>query len=163
LHSIEGENGSLWRWFRARRLMQIDGSAKPAGLAEAQRLTNEVESRRPAWPDAYLLRGLLDERLGNASAAMDAYRKSLKLGERRVAASERLIALLYQSNQFAEASQILSQYQQSSDRSEGMSSLAIAVSLRQQEVDRAIGLAKSWVQKHPNDSTGYLRLGQTLF
>lgn len=161
LQTLEGENGTLWRWFRARRLLQLDIQTHSGSVAEVQRLVNELESRRPAWRETYILRAELAQHLGHPAEAIAAYQKAIALGDRRTATLEHLATQLYESGQINEASQLISQASDAADNSATLSSLAIAISLRERNIERATELANDWVRRHPDDSAGYLRLGQT--
>ncbi len=160
IHLLEGDQGSIWRYYRARRLLLTTGTNAKQAIAEAQQLAEELKSQRPSWPETYLLQGLLAEQKRKLTEAVDAYRQAISLGDRHASVYERMIGLLYQTQQFDEASKLLSQLQPTANSSTALSSLAVALSLRQDDVDRAVGLAKNWVQCRPDDPIAQIWLGQ---
>ena len=161
LKEIEGDDGVQWRDYRARRLLAVTGPDAPAALAEVNRLAIYEQSHRPAWSAVQLLNGMLAERQGAAADAISDYQQAIALGERRLAVYERLITLLYQQERFHEAWKTLSQFQHFLGQSQDLLSLAISVSLRQDAVQQAVGLATSAVEQRPGDSIAWIWLGQT--
>ena len=161
LHKLEGDEGSWWRYVRARRLLESAPKAPNSGLAEVESLTSELESRRPSWSQGHRLRGMLAERQGYSKQALEAYRQALALGDRRLQIYEHLVALLYSMQKFDEAGQVLAELQQRTDDSEALSGLAIAVALKTSEVERAVDLANDLVKRRPNDPVAQIWLGQT--
>ncbi len=161
LLQLEGDDGSVWRYVRARRLLDAPAASRAALLAEAEYLATELQSRRPSWPDTYLLLGLLAEQQGRSVQAVAAYRRALALGDRRLQVSERLVALLSRTQQFDQAWQVLNDVQQRSGGSDVLSGLAIALSLKTSEIDRALELASDLVKRRPNDPLAQIWLGQS--
>ncbi|HEY2882331.1 MAG TPA: tetratricopeptide repeat protein, partial [Pirellulales bacterium] len=160
LHEREGEEGTTWRVFRAQRLLSAAGSPSNETIEEATRLIAEVEAKRPYSSQTYLLRGMLAERQGSVPEAIASYRKAIASGDQRLPVYQRLITLLYQDRQMEEADKLLSQLKEQASSSDELSSMAVAISLRRDEIDRGIGLAKEWVERKPDDPMGYIWLGQ---
>jgi len=129
LRSIEGADApsSLWRFFRAMRLLlpmsSADGATKPiAGggdgsskqdLAEAVALQEYLRRARPTWPATYILKGRIAEQVDRLDEAADAYRRAVDLGSTSIAVFERLVTLLYYNNNWEEISRYLDRLQDS--------------------------------------------------
>jgi predicted Zn-dependent protease len=88
LWNAEGPDGSLWRFVRARRLLESVEANDDPRFAEAGRLQHEISRIRPSWPLGYLLGGMLLERRGMLNEAADAYQAAASLGCRRPAVDE---------------------------------------------------------------------------
>lgn len=158
IRDLEGPEGTIWRARRALRLLrQFSPSNDKQALAEAQRLAAELRSRRPAWPETYLVEGELAERQGNVVAALSAYRQAIGLGDRRLALVEKVVGLLYRTGQYDDARQ---QLQHLSGDSDGLSSMAVALSLQKADTARAVELANEWTKRHPDDANAFVWLGQ---
>jgi cellulose synthase operon protein C len=157
LRELEGEDGTWWRLVRARRLLEVK---EQSNLTEIERLTTELESTRPSWSEVHCLRGLLAERQGNSNEAAEAFRRALASGNRRISDYERLISILFRTQQFDAAGKVLAEIQQQTSDSDLLSSLAVAVSLKQSDADRALGLAKDWARRSPKDPLPQIWLGQ---
>ena len=162
LRDIEGENGLFWRYFQVRRLLAEAAGPDDPKLVEASKLQNFVQLQRPAWPQAYLLKGLLAEARGNFDQAADAYREAIRLGERNPVAFRRLISLLLQTNQADEADRYLSLMQYRTATTETFSTLESIVAARRGQTDRALESARLGARQRPDDPLAKLWLGQIL-
>jgi len=108
IKDLEGPEGTIWRAQRVLRLLrQFSPSNDKQALAESQRLAADLRSRRPAWPETYLVEGELAERQGNLVEALSAYRQAIALGDRRLALVEKVVGLLYRTGQYDDAWQQL--------------------------------------------------------
>ena len=163
LRKLEGENGIFWRYFQARRLLSEATGPDDPKLAEASKLQDFIQTQRPAWPQAYLLKGQLAEMQGNFDQATDAYRESIRLGERQPQAFRRLISLLLQANQADEADRYLTLMQDAGTASDNTASLESHVAARRGQTDRALESAQREVKQRPKDPLAKLWLGQLLF
>ena len=61
LKRIEGEQGTLWRFAAASRLIYRGRRGKPEELDEARQLLDAVAARRPGWPNVLVARADLEE------------------------------------------------------------------------------------------------------
>jgi exosortase len=157
---LEGTDGAYWRYFKARRLVAQADASPDDPFAEATRLQEEIRRQRPNWPPAYVLSGLIFERRGNPSQAIDAYESAVRLGERGVAVYERLITLLYQARSYPKADQYLLQLEDQIADSETLSSLEISLAASQRQFSRALAGARRAVDRKPDDPMAWLNLGQ---
>jgi tetratricopeptide (TPR) repeat protein len=73
---------------------------------------------------------------------------------------QRLAGILYQTGQLDEAGKLLAQLPRRLSEANEMSSMAMAVSLKRDDFDRAIVMAKRWIERKPRDPIAYLWLGQ---
>ncbi len=162
LRKLEGENGPFWRYFQALRLLAEATGPDDSKLAEASKLQDFIQTQRPAWPQAYYLKGLLAEARGNFDQATDAYRESIRLGERNPQAFQRLIMLLLQTNQAGEADHYLSLMQDLAPSNAGEASLESRVAVRRGQTERALESARRGVEQSPKDPQAKLWLGQLL-
>src|SRR6185295_11413163 len=87
-------------------------------------------------------------------------RQCQALGNRELVVYQRLAGLLYQTGQLDEAGKLLAQLPRRLSDADEMSSLAMAVSIKRDDFDRAIGMSKTWIARKPNDPIAYLWLGQ---
>ena len=107
LRKLEGPDGLSCQYYEARRLLAQANGPEDANLTRASELQTHIQNRRPAWPKAYLLSGLLRENRGKFEQAVEAYQEAIRLGEQQSMAYERLISLLTQLDRLAEADRYL--------------------------------------------------------
>ncbi len=162
LHEQEGDDGSLWRYFRAQRLIAAAKNTEDPGNKEAQRLTTEILAKRPSWAAGYVLQGHIAQRLGDRPAAIDAYKKAIERGARQSFVFEQLTALLYAANRMAEANEYLKRLGSSVEQSSQLAGLAIPIQLRQGNLERAIEIAQQNLKSHAGEPAAHLWLGQTF-
>jgi tetratricopeptide (TPR) repeat protein len=93
LLKIEGRDGTLWRYARARRLLETAENIADLRFAEASRLQLEIGRTRPSWARGYLLAAVLLERRDLPEEAADACRDAIRLGWRQPTVYEALTAL----------------------------------------------------------------------
>ena len=112
LKAIEKETGVLWRHYRAGRLLATESELTPQQQEELKDLTAAVITQRPNWAAAHAQQAEAFARLDQVDDAIEAFRRSIQLGERRVAVFEQLIGLLNDQQQYEEAEQYLRQVAQ---------------------------------------------------
>lgn len=162
LAKIEGRDGTWWRYLRARRLALQAEHPTDSRLGQAMNLQTEIQSARPSWPQAYELKGLIANRRDNLGEALDAYRTAIDLGDRRVSVFRSVITLLYRENRFAEAARYLERLQQMGTNTQDLGAMAVALSVRQGEMERAVELANDAVRERPDDPAAHSWLGSVL-
>ena len=108
-----------------------------------------VQSQRPAWSRAYLLKGLLLDFRGNVDQAADAYREAIRLGERQPLVFQRLILRLLQTNQTEEADRYLAIMQDRVSTSAQVSLHGDRVAAGRGQIDRALESARRGVEQNP--------------
>ncbi len=163
LQALAGVEAADWQFYRARRLLlQAEGPQDPR-LTEVERLQSEIHKQRPTWSGGPLLRGLLAQRRGNPEQAAQAYEESIRLGERRLAAFQRLVLLLYRLQRFRDADRYLGLFR---DRwaaiSSELSATELSLTGRAGEMDRALDSARRAAEGHPKDSMAQVWLGELL-
>jgi tetratricopeptide (TPR) repeat protein len=181
LEAREGADGTTWRYYRAQRLMQrankLDKSDH-AGAAklyqQATELQEKIESLRPAWAPGFLLKARLAEvrpitgtsgsrvPAHDDATAIDAYKQAIRLGARGIPVYEALVQLLFRQNRMAEADGYLDQLRDIAPLPDEMSTIAMAIDVRQGNLDRAITLAREQAASQPDDAMRHLRLGMLL-
>lgn len=169
IQEIEGRDGSLWRFYRAQRLLRETATETARARAEkllnqATNLADEVQRRRPNWALAYVLRARIHQSSlrPDSNAAIKAYFQALRLGENRLRIYEELVALLYQENRIVEAAAQLERLQAAGSMTPVLTNIAMFVDARQGNLTRAIETARRDVERRPNDAMAHLRLGQLL-
>jgi len=161
LEELEGPNGTTWRYFRAQRLLFSAKSTKDPVFEEAAELAAEVVAQRPTWNRAQTLAAMVADQQGEADRAIEGYERAIRLGERRLVAYERVVALLMQQGRKADADKYLSQLGNYIDASPRLSNLAF-LSASQDKPDKAIELARRRVTQKPGDPQARLMLATAL-
>lgn len=162
LQKIEGDEGTLWRAYRAQRLLVQTIELDDPLLREAERLVREIASLRPSWPRRYVLQGVLARKQNQLDEAIAAYQQAIRLGNHNIGLSEELIDLLVEQRRFTEADREFQRVRQAVARSSRLSTVAIPIFVRRGESDEALRLAEDWVKREPHDAPSYMRLGQTI-
>ena len=180
IRRIEGEDGALWRYGRARLLIRRAHPPKPSAsgestplpegalrlLVEASRLLDQAAEHRPSWPRIAMAKAEIDDLRGNPESALDQYLRAIDLGDRNVGTIGRAVAILYKRGRFTQADQVLHKLQEGQERmplSPDLQHLAVDVSMRVHNYERALSLALKTI---PEDSTKYadqIWLGQILW
>jgi cellulose synthase operon protein C len=162
LHTLEGERGSLWRYYRGRRLVAeaVDGSS-PA-VAEVAQLQDKLEGLRPSWASTYVLKARFAQQQGRMEDAADAYQRAVELGENHIVVLQQLVGLLYRQNRFVDADRLLQRLGRNVAGSQNLSAIALSVSVKRGEIDRTLRLALEGVQQHPDDPMAHVWLGMVL-
>lgn len=162
IRSLEGEEGTLWRYGEAALLVRRARAGDRGGLDKARRYLVELASRRPAWPAVPLLEAEVAELEGNTERATDHYRRALSLGERQPEVIQRLVRLLYQQHLYVEAGEVLGKLRGEAPLLGNLGRLAAEVAWRQQDRERALNLARKAVADS-RDYRDHLWLGQFLW
>jgi predicted Zn-dependent protease len=162
LQDIEGKEGTLWRYYRARRLLSQSKSTKDATFAQAVQLQAELESRRPNWAPRHSLKGRIAMAEGNVDDAIAAFQEAIKLGESRIVIYEQLIDLLYRNQQLKEAQEYLALLRDYTPSSSRLTGIEMSIAAQQGEKKRAVELAEKAVAARPDDTMARIRLGNTL-
>lgn len=162
LRKVEGDDGTLWRELRVRRLLAQTLETDDARFREAERTTHEIAALRPNWQRRWVLQGILARRMNQPDEAIAAYQQAIRLGNRSIGLSEELIDLLNEQHRFTEADREFERVRQAVARSSRLSTAAIPIYVRRGESDEALRLAEDWVRRQPDDASNYIRLGRTL-
>jgi exosortase len=162
LKKIEGNDGTLWRAYRARRLLVESSELDDPQFREAERLVREIATLRPTWQRRYVLQGVLARRQNQLDEAIAAYQQAIRLGNRNIGLSEELIDMLVEQRRFTEADREFQRVRQAVARSSRLSTVAIPLYVRRGESEEALRLAEDWVKREPNEASSFMRLGQTI-
>ncbi|MBI3864317.1 MAG: tetratricopeptide repeat protein [Planctomycetia bacterium] len=161
LEVVEGPSGTLWRYFRAIRL--LDAATSNAGaVQEANRLLSEIDSTRPSWPLSNVLRGMLAERLSRLEKAVESYELAWRSGARNLTAQQRLVAALYRQNRFADAVSYIQRMGPVAASSDKVASQAVPTNLHAGRTGDALRIARAAAELRPADSVAQLWYAQCL-
>jgi tetratricopeptide (TPR) repeat protein len=142
IEEIEGR-GALWHYGRAVELVLTSSSPTDNRLEEARGLLMQAAAMRPAWSRIPLLLAEISERQKDPERALHHYQRAFDLGEDNPRAIRRLLQLLYERQRYAEADRVLRRLEELRAPFTGeLVRLASEISLRLQEFDRALELAR---------------------
>ncbi|HEV3443580.1 MAG TPA: tetratricopeptide repeat protein [Gemmataceae bacterium] len=158
IKDIEGEQGTLWRYGEAARLV---ARADARELGQARALLAEVRARRPNWSQIPGLEAEICERQGNLDDALENYRRAVTLGDTRPALLKRLVELCYERGQFTEGAGMVRRA--GAQTPLAVQQLAVELSLQKQDMPRALAMARAAVDKAPQDYQNHLLLGLSLW
>lgn len=163
--TILGEMGSVGEplriYVRVRRLL----TAAPGQEAQLHELRSEqakLIALRPTWPEAFTLRGMIEERLGNHEVAIASFEQALQLGEKRISVFEQLIAILDRSNRLADSERYLARLESQTPLSQRLTELASVQHIRFDQPQQAINIARLGVANRPKDPLARIWLGRLL-
>jgi tetratricopeptide (TPR) repeat protein len=159
IREIEGEDGTLWRYGEAARLIRRAESGDRTNLEQARAWLSEVAARRPAWSVVPLLEAEIADLERNTDKAVAGYQRAFTLGERGLGLVERLATLLVQLGRYDEADEVLERRQEEGPLTGASGRLAAEVALHRQDRRRAVTLAQKAVAGS-QDYRDYLWLGQ---
>jgi len=166
IRTIEGENGALWRYARARMLLRQAAEKDPKAIPESvlnetASLLSQALERRPNWAQAVRTQAELDDFKRDPSAALKNYLRAIDLGDRSPQAVHRAVQLLVDAQQFEQANVLLSKLD-SSAQTDDTRRLAADVALQTKDYRRAVELARKSVPADDRDYRRFVWLGQTL-
>jgi tetratricopeptide (TPR) repeat protein len=162
IRGAEGEDGALWRYGEATRLILQARHGDRTALAEAHRRSTEVAERRPTWSRVPLLQAALADLEGNPDRALEEYLLATQRGERGPEVLRRVLGLLYERRRYAEANQVLRDLRDQVHLEGTLARLGTAVALATQDADQALALARQAVPADSREGRDYLWLGQVL-
>ena len=164
IRAIEGEGGVFWRFGEAilltRQFRASPGDHRP--LAEARRLLNYIAGRRPTWSRVLIAQAEIDELDGDPEGAIQDYlRAVLELGERSPQAIRQAVQLLYDRNRYTQAALVFQKLREDRTPISGeLLQLDAEISMRTQDVGRALELAEKTASERSDDYRELLWLGQ---
>jgi tetratricopeptide (TPR) repeat protein len=159
LRAIEGDEGVLWRYCTARRLLETVKPGQKGPLAEARALLKETAARRPGWARVPLCEALLHERAGEMDAALARYQQAIQLGEQRPAVIRRVVQLLYERRRYHDADQLVQKLQEQSPLLGDLDRLAAVLAFERHDYDRALTLVQKSRLADSRDYRDHLWLG----
>jgi tetratricopeptide (TPR) repeat protein len=169
IRAIEGDDGTLWRYCQACRIILAQRLASRSGkvdrnqLTEARGLLANVIAQRPKWGRVALREAELAELEGNAQGAIDSYQRALSLGERDPLAFRPVIYLLYQRGKYTDAETILATLQeQTPNLPDDLRQLRISILGQLGKAEAAVDLAAKPIQAGSKNPADYYWYAQAL-
>ena len=163
LQDVEGSTGSLWRFHRARRLLETAATADDPRFEDVLRISQTLQKIRPRWSKTSLLRGDIALRAGQIEVAIAAFQQAWNLGDRSALLADRLIELLTGQGRLSEARSYVLQVRGALALSSRLFDRAMPHYVEAIQQARALTLAEAWVERQPNDAAAHLRLGRVLW
>ena len=158
LKRLEGEDGIQWRYYGCLRLVAQATDTKDRRFIEAARLRAEIHAMRPGMALSAILAGVMAEREGKNTIAIESYRRAVDLGYQRGDVLEPLVKLLLQQNRGAEAEQYAAMMQSSVSDMQWTWSGANSHST----LNVRIAQLRQAIEDQPNSAAPRLALGQSL-
>ncbi len=162
LRRIEGDDGTLWRFGQACRLIRQAKAGDKAALAQAVPLVTRVAARRPGWARVALAQAEIHELGGKPELALRSYRQAIDAGERNPEVIRRAVELLHQRGQLAEVEQMLQKLQAHGTLLTDLGRVEAELALHRQDTARALLLARKAVSADSKDHRDLIWLGQVL-
>jgi exosortase len=162
LNTIEGNDGTLWRAYRAQRMLAATQSVDDKGFQEAAALIKAIGELRPHWSKAHFLQGEIAYRTNRADTAAAEYERAWELGGRGVLLADRLIDSLTQQGRLADAGRYVAQLHDYLMVSQGLFDRAIPYLAQGSDRQEMVHTAQQWALQRPNDPEAHLRLGRVL-
>ncbi len=164
IQAIEGSQGTLARYGAALRLIWQARQNRPELLDEARRLLDQVAAQRPSWPAVLLAKAEIEKMKGNTDQAIANYRSAMDLGDRSARTVRPLVQLLYQSQRYGEADQVMELMRQQHQQalSPDLQRLWAEINWRNHNPARAMQLINEAVTPESNNYQDHLWLGQVL-
>lgn len=153
LQDIEKDDGVMWRYARARTLIEQARKGDKSGLPEARNQLAAITAKRPDWSRVALCEGLIDDMSGQTDRAIADYQRAIKLGAADAFVLTRTAELLYFQGRYAEANALFTKIPVSA-LPEAVRQAAADSALQAGDSREALNLAQLAV---PADSTDYRR------
>lgn len=163
IKQVEGEQGTLWKFFEARKLLQtIDAKSTNDQLRAVRQLQRDIEVARPWWPGGGMLRGLIAEHQKLNGDAIDAYVALIHSGFHRPEVYEHLVRLLYQEQRYSEAVYFLRYLNRNEASHTALTEIGVSAASSTGQWDVAVQLAKQAMDQSPDDILKHIWYAQTL-
>jgi cellulose synthase operon protein C len=167
LERIKGITGKDWCWLYGQAVLILQSKDnkedQTPALMQALDYLKQAREKRKNWAKLPLAEAGVYDRLGKPDEALRCYREAIDLGERNPNAILRLVQILYQTRQIAEANRLLTRF----DR-EGVSLPPLLLRVRAEgalqegDAGRAIEAARKAVPADSKDYRDHVWLGQLL-
>ena len=167
IEQVAGQ-GSNWLYGQAYLLYlsgkdEKDKKDRAATLQQAIKLLAKARELRGDWSRIPLMEAGVYDALGQPRKALEYYRKAFGMGARNPNGVRRIIQLLMQTRQYAEADQILRQLEREQPQlAPELSKAGAEVALQQEEYDRALEMARKAALADSKSYLDHLWLGQML-
>lgn len=151
IRRIEGDQGLLWKFELASVRLQLDPS--PPAASEARELLKSCLEARSGWTAARSLFGFANERLGNLSDAVEAYRAAIAAAPELSTSSIafRLIDVLKRMGRFEEADAVLNAVARAMPESIDVQRLLTEQHIRRHDMHSAATIAEHLLRMKPED------------
>ena len=158
----EGDAGIYWRLAQAQLDIARADNGEVERLIRARRLVMEVREIQPNSPTAALLLARLDQLAGDRREAVDHLMEAVNFGARNISVVAELVAELTRYGRFSDAEEVLRQFeeQQQLPLVQAFGELALDISIRTKNYDRALRVARMAVDGNPDDTEKRLWLAQ---
>ncbi len=161
LCTAEGDNGTLWKSFRAQRLLATTNSVDEKDFQEVVSLVDTIVRERPRWSKAHFLQGEVDLRTNKIDEATAAYGRAWQFGVHGAMLADRLIDLSARQGHLEDARRYVAQVHDALRHFPGLVRSRDALSSwRRQQRDGSIG--QGWIDQNPKDPDARLRMGRVL-
>lgn len=160
LREIEGDKGSLWRFFEARRLLMRNDTT--SSLETIWTLQEQVDQLRPWWAGGTFLKALLSEREGKTEEAISSYKATLDQGLRTAEVFHRLIDLLQKTGKLTDAEQYAQLMRASNPHSQSVSGISISSAVQQGQLKLALEMAERNIRLNPEDAEAHVWMARSL-
>ena len=160
--------GAYWLYGQAVVLYlsgkdEKDANARTAKFQQALALLNKAQERRGDWSRIPLMEGGIYDALGKPDLALDNYRKAFDMGERNPRGTKRLVQLLMQTHQYAEADQLLGQLEQEQPTlTSELNRAGAELDLQLGDYNRALDRARKGATADSKNYLDHLWMGQML-
>jgi tetratricopeptide (TPR) repeat protein len=161
IRSIEEDQGPLWRYCEACRLLSLARpNADRALVGRASDLLGAVADKRPRWARVPLAQAQAAEILGNPELAIAKYRQAVLLGERRPAVVKRAADLLASRGRVLEAEEMIERLRDQGTPLGELGRTEVEIALRKQDTGLALQLAEKAIKTDTKDYRDRVWLGQ---
>lgn len=162
LRDVEGEDGSLYRFAQVQRLLLQAEYGTRGSLGPAADVARQLVARRPGWPPALTVQGLVAEAQSRLGEASDSYRRAFELGDHEPGLSRKFVGLMVLLSAEPLAWRHLEQLPPETKAHPDLILLAVHVALQQGKTREAIELARLGVAKYPSIGDHHMILGRAL-
>lgn len=162
LRRIQGEDGNLVHIGNIFKIVRQRQQDKKVSLAEAYRHLEKVATRSNTSRTA-LARAELDCLDENFADAAQSYLKAIELGERNPVVLRKAIFVLAQQQRYSDADYLIRLLTESGGLTDEMKTLASEVAWRNQDLPRALELARGSIKTASKKISDQLWLGRVLY
>jgi predicted Zn-dependent protease len=162
LAKLKGSNDFDLRCLRVKRWLQQFHDLAQSDRQKLLREVNSLRSERPRWYPIVALAAQHADLTGDANAAIAGYRLAFDLGDPRTETIQNLINLHARAGEFAQAQEYLAKLSARRPGDAQLESMAISLSVRQNNLDDALKQAKAAVARDSTSAIPRLWLANIL-
>lgn len=153
------EGGACWH-YAAAALLLAEAMGPGPMLKQARRHLIESARTRPDWGRLPLLAAQIDEIEGRFDDAINHYKTAFDLGERAPRMVYRLLKLLQEKREFAQAEIVFNRFEEQAPLQPDMARLGAELALANNNVKRAVALGMQALPGKSRDYRDYLWLAR---